>query len=103
MLRSDGYAILVDPDQGQPIEWDTAACGHCERVIFTKPNQAATVYLVQHPITGAFLGEEAGAFCRVCMRPVCLPCHAVGRCVPWERRLDAMEARARLVHSVLAS
>jgi hypothetical protein len=39
--------------------------------------------------------EEPGAACRVCMRAVCLRCHADGRCTPFERQIEQQEARQR--------
>lgn len=100
MLRTPtGYATLTDPDQPL-VEFDTVTCGHCQRVIRVKPGTAATTYLLlDHQTLRS--REEPGAACRVCMRPVCLACCADGRCTPWERRLEAMEARDRLVRSVL--
>lgn len=95
MRALTGYATIVDPDHPL-VERDTCTCGHCQRVIFTKPNTAATVYLVLDRRTLTWR-EEAGAFCRVCMRPVCLACHAEGRCTPWERKLEASEARERFL------
>lgn len=93
-MRGAGYATIVEPDR--PLqEWDTCTCGHCQRIIFTKPGSASTVYLIARPTPGQFR-EESGAFCRVCMRPVCLSCHNDGRCTPWEKRLERSEARDRL-------
>jgi hypothetical protein len=89
-----GYAVVVEPDR-PTVERDTCTCGHCQRVIFVKPHTAATVYLILDRRTLTWR-EEPGAFCRICMRPVCLACHARGGCTPWERQLDAAEARDRL-------
>ena len=89
MLRPQGYAQFIAPEQ--VVERDTCTCGHCNRVIFVKPRSASTVYLIQHR-DGRWT-EEAGAFCRVCMRPVCLRCHDVGTCTPMERMIEQMEAR----------
>ena len=98
MRTPTGYATIVEP--GRPlVERDTCTCGHCQRIIFTKAGTASTVYLILDRRTLGWT-EEAGAFCRVCMRPVCLACHAQGRCTPWERRLEASEARDRLRRSV---
>jgi hypothetical protein len=97
-VRITGYATLVDPD-APLVERDTCTCGHCQRVIFIKPGSASTVYLIFDRV-GWRWQEEAGAFCRVCMRPICLSCCAVGRCTPWERQLEASEARDRLRRSV---
>lgn len=96
MLKPKGYATIVDPSA--KVEFDTCNCGHCQRVLFTKPGSAQTVYLFLRP--GGEVKEEMGAFCRVCMRPVCLQCHDVGRCTPWERALERAESRSRFLASV---
>jgi hypothetical protein len=97
VLKPQGYGVIVEPGRQQ--EYDTCSCGHCQKVIFTKPRSATTVYLIPTGVPGSFK-EEAGAFCRVCMRPVCLPCDAHGRCTPFERALEKSEARDRLRRSV---
>ena len=98
MRRPGGYVTILDPDQPL-VEQDTCLCGHCSRIILTKAGSASTVYLLPTPTPGRYL-EEAGAFCRVCMHPVCLPCHDHGGCTPWERRLEMSERRARLLRAV---
>ena len=91
MIRgATGYGILVDPDRPQPTEWDTCTCGHCSRAIFTKPGSASTTYMICHR-DGRWT-EEPGAFCRVCMRPVCLRCHDLGTCLPFERWIEQQES-----------
>lgn len=90
MQRPHGYATITDPDAAL-WERDTCTCGHCGRVIFIKPGTASTIYLIQHR-DGRWT-EEAGAFCRCCMKPVCLPCDAVGTCTPLERWLEQQETR----------
>lgn len=89
---SRGYATVVS--DGPLHEWDTVTCRHCQQIVFVKPGTAAAVYLVTRG--DGTIAEEGGAFCRRCMGPVCLNCHAHGRCVPWERRLEQSEARDRL-------
>lgn len=91
--RATGYAYVVDPD-GPRLEFDTVTCAHCQQVVRVKAGTAATVYFVRRP-TGE-LAEEGGAFCRVCMRAICLNCHETGRCTPWERRMERSESRDRL-------
>lgn len=95
MRSPTGYATIVEPDR-PTIERDTTTCGHCQRVIFVKPGTACTVYLIVDRPTLTWR-EAMGAFCRVCMRPVCLPCHDHGRCTPWEKMLEASEARERFL------
>jgi hypothetical protein len=97
MRKPQGYLTIVLPD-APVVERDTAVCGHCNQIIFVKPGTALTVYLtpqVQGPDK-----EEMGASCRQCMRHVCLTCHADGRCIPLERRIERMEARGRFLASV---
>lgn len=98
MRSPTGYATVVEPDRPL-VEYDTTTCGHCQRVIFTKPGTAATTYLIVDRRTLQWQ-EEPGAFCRVCMRPVCLHCHDLGRCTPWEKMLEASEARDRFCRSI---
>lgn len=92
MRAPQGYSIVVDPDLPVPTERDNISCGHCQRIVFVKANSACTVYLIWDPPAQQWR-EEPGAFCRVCMRPICLRCHELGRCTPWERMLERMEAR----------
>lgn len=89
-----GYAILIDPDVASPQEWDTITCCHCQHVIRVKPGTASTVYLLWKPAESRWV-EEMGAMCGRCNKPVCLACHDDGRCRPWERQMEQIEARAR--------
>jgi hypothetical protein len=89
MAEHRGYATIVDPD-APLLERDTCCCGHCQRVIFLAPGAGITRYLIRQP--SGEIKEEAGAFCRCCMRPVCLRCHAVGSCRPFEQLIEKLEA-----------
>lgn len=94
MRNALGYGVWSDPDGGIQ-ERDSITCGHCQQVVFVKPGTATTVYLIQGPDPRVPPREVPGAGCRVCMRPVCLRCEAAGRCVPFERAIEASEARQR--------
>lgn len=99
MRRPSGYGQIVSPDADRPRwEADSLACGHCNRHVWVKPGTASTVYLILHPDptspTGARWVEEPGAACRLCMTPVCLPCHDRGTCTPFERQLELAERGA---------
>jgi len=94
-----GYLSIVDPDK--PLfERSTITCGHCQKVVFVKPGTASTVYLIpirpkdEHDLVviGQFI-EEPGAFCRVCMRAICLTCCDTGTCRTWEQMIEAMEQK----------
>lgn len=89
MRRPHGHLQIFDPD-GPLIERDTVVCGHCQRIVPVKPGSASTVYLISH--RDGRITEESGAFCRVCMRPVCLSCHDVGTCRTFEAWLEQVEA-----------
>ena len=78
MRRAGGYAQVVDPD-GPTRECDTFTCAHCNRITHVKVRQRP---------------EDIGGLCKVCIGLICPAC--VGEaCVPFLKRLDAMEARAR--------
>lgn len=85
-----GYTTIVDPDR-KTFKCDTIQCGHCDAIVYLKPGSGITVYLV--PVGPNQWAEEDGAFCRVCMKPVCLDCHDLGNCVPLEKQLLRMEGR----------
>jgi hypothetical protein len=92
MQRAHGYVTIVDP--GAPlVEYDTVVCCHCNKIVFTKPGSISTVYLIQHltPEGLIYWSEAPGAACWHCHKPVCLPCHALGCCLPLERWLDRQE------------
>lgn len=99
MRNPTGYSIVTSPDTDHPVaEYDNTSCGHCQQVIFVKPGSACTIYLIVDPVAWQWK-EEPGAFCRVCMRPICLACHATGRCRTWERLIERAEARERFLQA----
>ena len=99
MLRAQGQGTWVDPDLGNELlVRDSIRCGHCSKAVFVKPGTASTVYLIQHldmESKRMWWTEEPGAFCRCCMRPVCLPCDDKGTCTPLEAFLEEMETGKR--------
>jgi hypothetical protein len=38
--------------------------------------------------------------CRMCMGMLCGPCADAGTCTPFEKKLEAIEARARLLQQI---
>jgi hypothetical protein len=79
--RSRGYAITVDPD-GPTVEQDSLTCVHCNSVFFLMPRQDPS---------------DAGGFCRLCYGYICSKCADSGECTPFEKKLEQMEARGRLL------
>lgn len=67
-------------------EIDTFTCEHCNRVVHV-PARAAP--------------ETMGGFCRQCMGLICPKCVAKRTCTPWERAMEKMEARQRLLDAMV--
>lgn len=91
MRRAGGYLLLSGGDargDGPDIERDTFSCAHCNAVVVVEP-----------------LTIPEG-FCLACQKHVCDPCKAIlartQKCVPFERRLEAVERRAQLLRAVAA-
>jgi hypothetical protein len=78
--RSRGYAVTVNPD-GETVEEDTITCAHCNSVVFLKP-------------------RESPGGCRMCRGFLCATCTDAGTCTPFEKKLEQMEARDRLLRAV---
>lgn len=83
MRRPQGQLTRYDPD-GKTYERDTFTCTHCNSVVIVEPRQ--------DPAT-------MGGFCQMCMGHVCMPCAGQG-CTPFEKKLDAIERRGRLLAAV---
>jgi hypothetical protein len=87
MLRPGGYAVTVGVD-GQKTEADTFTCAHCQRVVMVKPKATAS---------------ECGGWCGRCAKPICPSCAAKPGCAPFEKQLERIESRARLLKSITGS
>jgi hypothetical protein len=79
MRNPGGYARIVEPDRPTR-ELDTFTCAHCNRVTHVAPRARP---------------EDIGGLCKQCMGLICPACVG-GACVPFLKRLEQMEARARL-------
>jgi hypothetical protein len=80
MRRPQGQATIFSPDG--IIERDTFTCHHCQKVVTVKPLQDPSAI-------------EYGGTCKGCMRFICAPCvgamTTLGKCIPFEKRLEAYE------------
>lgn len=94
-MKIGGHVLITDPDAPRIIERDTLKCTHCQRIVEVKPGSWGQVYLVPDDRQPSGYREEAGAYCRNCMGPLCLPCDDAGGCEHWEKRLEREEAQAR--------
>jgi hypothetical protein len=63
----------------------TFTCAHCGRVVIV-PHKARP--------------DECGGLCMLELKPVCPKCHTIGTCTPFEKRLEQMEARSRLLAAI---
>lgn len=75
MRRAGGYAVATYPEK--IVEADSFTCSHCNRVKFVKAKERA---------------EDLGGLCKVCMGLICDECVNKG-CTPFEKKLEAQEAR----------
>lgn len=83
MRRPGGYGVVTGPE-GVIAEHDTATCSHCNAVFRV----------------GARLGpEDIGGLCKVCMGLICPKCTEAGHCRPFEKQLEAWEARGAALRS----
>ena len=71
------YATTVDPVHGNKEE-EGFVCKHCQKIVTVKP--------FSDPV-------EMGGLCKCCMGLICKRCVGLGKCVPWERQMEIIEAR----------
>jgi len=86
-LKPQGYSILVDPLNPNPIEADTYTCGHCQRIVI---------------VTARVAPEDMGGICGACKKLICPVCYhkrtvLLEACETWEAMFDRMEARAKFL------
>ena len=74
-----GYLVETGPYGSVTIE--TFTCSHCNRIGEVRARK-------EH--------ELLGVTCHSCFALVCPGCASVGRCEPFEKKLEAMERRDRL-------
>jgi hypothetical protein len=83
MRNPGGYAQIIDPD-GATREFDTFTCAHCNCVTHV-PTRARP--------------DDIGGLCKQCTGLVCPACVGMP-CVPFLKRLDEMEAKARFLAEI---
>jgi hypothetical protein len=90
MRNPQGYAVWTDPNLGVAKERDTFTCSHCNNIVFVKPQASAT---------------DMGGWCGMCAKAICKFCvtnseREQGKCLPFEKKMEAMERRDRLLRAV---
>jgi hypothetical protein len=77
--RARGHVAVTGP--GGTVEHETFTCAHCQKIVTVKPRATP---------------GELGGRCHNCDAMVCPGCARVGRCTPFEKRIEEYEARMRL-------
>jgi len=80
MDKANNYSTIVSPDG--VTEQDSFTCYHCQKIVFVMPRQK---------------GEDIGGLCKVCMNLICPKCVDLGKCEPFEKKLEKEEARHRFL------
>lgn len=81
--RARGHLSIAGPTD--TVEFETFTCAHCSRIIKI-PHRAAP--------------DEVGGRCGNCDAMVCPGCVRIGRCTPFEKKLEEYEARQRFLVNV---
>lgn len=79
-MKPSGYATITDPDVPFQ-EWDTITCCHCNCVVLLD-------------------GKQEVGFCLRCMKPECGKTECGNVCRPFEKWLEKMEAKDRLLKQI---
>lgn len=85
MKKTRGYGIITYCDSDKTEEVDTWACVHCQRTQDRIPFKSPT-------------DDTLGRWCQTCDGPVCMD-PKCARCIPFERKLEMIEARDRLARA----
>lgn len=94
MLKALGYGVTKQPGKAD-VEEDSITCWHCHFIVFVLPGFMPQTL------------DDAGAarslpHCRMCDRDICLRCGDrldLDGCDPFEKKLERMEARGRLLRA----
>lgn len=82
--RSRGYVRIVGPNIARAIETDAVTCNHCNAIVETHDR-----------ITGKALSSVL-VHCHGCDKHICVKCAEQPKCVPLEKKIEQIEASARL-------
>jgi len=85
LICDDGTAVARD-SYGRAVqaEHDTFTCNHCNKVVIVNAGERP---------------EDIGGMCYMCMKLVCPHCVDAGACVPFEKKLEAIERREDALRS----
>lgn len=76
MRNPGGWACVSSPDGTR--DYNTFTCGHCNLIVIVRSKQDPA---------------NLGGLCKACMALICPRCVAKGTCTPFEKQLEAWEAK----------
>jgi hypothetical protein len=81
--RTGGVVQTFAPGAARAIEQGTHTCAHCQHVVAV------------HDANGMRLSaEQQPPFCLQCYRVICNACGELGKCTPFEAKIEAYEKEA---------
>lgn len=80
--RAQGYATISDPRLPRVLEMDTFSCAHCNCVVHLHNSNGTR----KPP-------DKIGGYCGNCSGATCNATACNGKCTPFEKVIDASEAR----------
>lgn len=83
--RAGGY-IVTTTAEGKTVERDSISCAHCQRHVIIPPGPPR---------------DDLFGTCWHCSKFICVPCANLRTCTPWERQLEKIEARDRMLRAIL--
>jgi hypothetical protein len=94
MLRPLGYGVAKEPGKAD-VEEETSTCAHCNFVVFVLPGFLPRTLDANNE-------AKSLPHCRMCDRDICLRCGDrldLDGCDPFEKKLERMESRGRLLRA----
>lgn len=79
-MARHGYLVGQDVN-GRTQEFDTTTCVHCNKIVAVRRG-------------------SKGGWCPSCAGVICEACNRIGRCTPFEKKLEAVESRSRFLKAV---
>jgi hypothetical protein len=88
MNRARGYLQIIDPAGSS--EFETFTCAHCNSIVrMPHPDSPEEMKLKVKDVRR----------CHQCDALTCPKCAAIPQCTPFEKKLEAYEARGRLLQA----
>lgn len=105
MSIAEGVCTWTDRETGKVLgEAKAVGCKHCQRPVVAHNNRGQAIGKGAHRNSGMDAKHDPGGWCGRCAAQICGPCcDALAltlKCVPFEKRLEQMEGRGRLLKAI---